>query len=583
MKWQLLLVILVLVPAVTAQAANITLLTVSELDNGTFIGGTAQLFLEAKPGAGAIFIDSYPLTKLDTQISTRLANQIACDIVEVDCSNYDFFYTINANAPIVGGPSAGGAIALLTAVVLKDLSIDPTTVMTGTINSGGLIGPVAGVQEKVAAAERHGFTRVLIPPWTIRSFSNDTNNVTINASAEVIEVSNLQEALTLITGYTVASEDVELVVPDVYTKTMTGIADQLCGRYAKLPIVKEFSSLTVNLPTLDTLGTSLNGVDDYSEEEELALSAHRYYLQSQHAIEKGSFYTAASFCFGANARAREIMYNRLSEEELLTIKTTLEDDINVFETQFQQKQIRTIEDLETYIIVKERIIGARDLLTSVASAPYRELTLPARVARAEERLFTAKMWSTFFGLGTNNYEMDERHLREACVQKISEAEERFQYATFYFPMLEREADLVAARRFLADGDPAMCIFQASKTKAELELLLTNLFIDMTDSEELLADNLFLANQVIARQQLKGVFPILGYSYYEYAQSLQATDVFSGLLYASYSLELSNLDSYFPKRSSFMPVNERDILLVLEGVIVGILLGFIVILAVRKKL
>ena len=69
----------------------------SETDNG-YVGGTADLYLTIKPGTGRIFLETFPFTKVDTQMSTRFANEIACDYLDVDCSRYDFFYTLTAKS-----------------------------------------------------------------------------------------------------------------------------------------------------------------------------------------------------------------------------------------------------------------------------------------------------------------------------------------------------------------------------------------------------------------------------------------------------------------------------------------------------
>ena len=103
---------LVAIPPSGAQSGHIQLLTVAETPNGE-VGGLADLYLDVRPGSGAIFIDSYPLTRIDTQISTRYANEIACDLIQEDCTKYDFFYTIRASSSVVGGPSAGAPIAAL--------------------------------------------------------------------------------------------------------------------------------------------------------------------------------------------------------------------------------------------------------------------------------------------------------------------------------------------------------------------------------------------------------------------------------------------------------------------------------------
>src|SRR3990167_5715092 len=86
--------------AVFAQSGHMKLLAVTELANGSVRGGTADLYLEIKPGSGRVFLETFPVTRTDTQISTRFAKTIACDFIEEDCSKYDFFYTITADSSI---------------------------------------------------------------------------------------------------------------------------------------------------------------------------------------------------------------------------------------------------------------------------------------------------------------------------------------------------------------------------------------------------------------------------------------------------------------------------------------------------
>jgi len=149
-------------PTVMAKQGHMTLLAVKETTKG-YKGSTADLYLEIVPGKGRVFIETFPLSKLDTQITTRFAKEIACNYLDKDCEGYDFFYTIKADSAIIGGPSAGSATAILTALVLENEEIKETITMTGTINSGGLVGPVSGLKAKIEAAEEKNLTKVLIP------------------------------------------------------------------------------------------------------------------------------------------------------------------------------------------------------------------------------------------------------------------------------------------------------------------------------------------------------------------------------------------------------------------------------------
>ena len=94
--WKKVIVILfiLLLPTAFAKSGSMKLLAVSNEDINPR-GSLADLYLEIKPGSGRVFIDSFPLSKLDTQISTRFAKEVACNFLERDCSNYDFFYSVN--------------------------------------------------------------------------------------------------------------------------------------------------------------------------------------------------------------------------------------------------------------------------------------------------------------------------------------------------------------------------------------------------------------------------------------------------------------------------------------------------------
>ncbi|GIU69439.1 MAG: hypothetical protein KatS3mg002_0675 [Candidatus Woesearchaeota archaeon] len=205
---------------------HIGLLTVSESENGSIQrGGIADLYLNIRPGSGRIYIDSFPLSRLDTQITMRFASELACDFLQIDCSNLDFFYTIRADSSMVGGPSAGAAATVLAIAMLDNQEIDQKTIMTGTINSGFLIGPVAGISEKTLAAEKHGYKKALIPKWDV---TNDDLNKT---GIQIIRVSRIEEALYEFTGKNYSKNYPEITPSDEYLKIMKLIAIDICSKY----------------------------------------------------------------------------------------------------------------------------------------------------------------------------------------------------------------------------------------------------------------------------------------------------------------------------------------------------------------
>jgi len=199
----LIFIAILLMPVAFAKQGHMKLLAVRETETG-YEGGIADLYLEIKPGSGRVFLETFPLTRTDTQMSTRFAKAIACDAIEKECGDVDFFYTITADSAIIAGPSAGASIAILTVAMLDDLRLNEDYAITGTINSGGLIGPVGGLKAKVEAAKKAGLKKVFIPAGEIiarvDNATIDLKNLSKELGIDIIEISTLSEGIKEFTG-----------------------------------------------------------------------------------------------------------------------------------------------------------------------------------------------------------------------------------------------------------------------------------------------------------------------------------------------------------------------------------------------
>src|SRR3989338_8283969 len=82
------LMLFALAPVAYGETGHITLLAVPESQSG-YEGSLADLYLTITPREGLVFLDTYPLSRLDTQISTRFAKEVACAFLERDCSHQD--------------------------------------------------------------------------------------------------------------------------------------------------------------------------------------------------------------------------------------------------------------------------------------------------------------------------------------------------------------------------------------------------------------------------------------------------------------------------------------------------------------
>ena len=128
-------------------------------------GVMATLSVEAKPGIGRTLVDiNQILFWLDTQDSIRTAKVVAKNITGIDLSKYDLIYSIQANASVIEGPSAGAAMAIATILELEDRVVNENVTITGTLDENGNIGRVTGILAKAEAVKEAGINLLLVPP-----------------------------------------------------------------------------------------------------------------------------------------------------------------------------------------------------------------------------------------------------------------------------------------------------------------------------------------------------------------------------------------------------------------------------------
>ncbi len=547
---------------VFAQSESIKLLAVSEEEDGKYTGSLADLYLAISPGFGRVYIESYPLSKLDTQFSTRLAKDFACDYAKVDCNKYDFFYTIKAGSSIVGGPSAGAATAVLTISLLNKIKIDKNTTITGTINSGGIIGPVGRLKEKIDSAALNNISRVLIPYGAIED-GIDIIEYGKNKSVEVIEVSDIDEAMHYFTGKELKYDE-NLIVNSKYKEIMKNVASSMCNR-----------SMEILEKTLNY--TYRKGMIIPQELLDLEKEASEFYLQGQELFENEKYYSAASRCFGANVRYTEFDFKLRNTEKnsILFIANSIMKYLSELDEAISKKEKKYLSDLETYMIVKERIVDAqKNIEEAIANNSLSALSY------AVERANSAFLWSEFLKMKEKRIKIDKEKLKELCVNKATEVTELYNYAILLLPgvLEDLKEDIEETRKEMAENNYELCLFKSSKTKAEIDVVLSGAGFSEEQLDDLVKAKINAAKKAVAKEISNGIFPIVGYSYYEYADSLKNSEKHLSLIYAEYGLELSNLDVYFKKSGFSFPkitINSIDlnidckaIIMLILGIVIG---------------
>ncbi len=579
MWWFLFIVILLSASALAQKQYTLKLLAVQENGNGTLTGSGADLFLELKEGTGRVFLDTYPVPKMDTQISTRFAKEIACHQYKLPCNRYDFIYTIRAKSNIIGGPSAGAAIAALTTIAVLDLDYhNGDTAITGTVNSGGIIGPVGGTKEKIEAAAKLGLTKVLIaegsavPLSTLQNDSdknstkeylNLTQYAAENLSLQVIEVSDLDEVIFYLTGKNLNHKEVQIEENKEYTQIMGDLRDLLCTRVEKIEMELYKEKILVD-----------GNVSKRVEEQK---------AKADNATLQKDYYSAASYCFTASIALRNQYYNQKkpSLSKLWDRFLKLEDQVQSLEQNLTLQKIETITDLQTLIIVKERLNDVKEQL-----AIFRQMPADAKnkgeeaynlLSYSEERYFSAVAWMQFFSMGGKGLQLDTEHIQQSCQQKILEAEEREQYIALFIGENNLEGitkKINSAKEASQKNEFELCLMKAIQAKGDANAVLSTMGLLKEELAGILDSKITAVKRVLAENTAEGTFPILGYSYFQYASSLKEQDPVTALFYLEYALEMSDLSIYFPEEKTTLSIIQEKFypeVSWLKGFMIGVII------------
>lgn len=198
---------------ISSNIATINLPAVDNQGNGVI----TKLKVQAIPGEGRVLtnIDNI-LFWVDTQYSIKTAEMVAENITKADLSKVDLIYTIETDASLIEGGSAGAALTIATIAVLQNKTLPSDVMITGTINPDGTIGPVGAIFAKAQASKEVGTKKFLVPegqgtqvnyiperkceqigPVTFctTEYKPQRLDISKDAGIELIEVSTIDDAL----------------------------------------------------------------------------------------------------------------------------------------------------------------------------------------------------------------------------------------------------------------------------------------------------------------------------------------------------------------------------------------------------
>ena len=175
----------------------------------TPVGGDI-LFVESArmPGSGKLILTGQlgDVMKESAQAALSLvkaqATELGIDPKLFDQS--DIHVHVPAGAIPKDGPSAGVAMFISLASLLRRQAVRPDVAMTGEISLRGLVLPVGGIKEKMIAAARAGIRKVILPARNRRDLEDIPQSA--RSLLEFVWVERVSEALEVALGASVPDE-----------------------------------------------------------------------------------------------------------------------------------------------------------------------------------------------------------------------------------------------------------------------------------------------------------------------------------------------------------------------------------------
>ncbi|MEO2154533.1 MAG: S16 family serine protease [Nanoarchaeota archaeon] len=479
----------------------IYLLAVSN-ETGVKIKFKVQL-LNSSDNKVDVFISSNSFIGEDTQLSIIMAKNIVCSIF--DCKGKDFLVKIYGDTPLLSGPSGGAAFATGMVEVLLHLP-DKDVGITGTINPGGVIGPVGGVNYKVQAAKD---LDLVIIPLGEKIYRDPLTNKTYNLSyPNVKEAGTLFDILRLVWRINIKLKTHNLSVPDWYKKTMKEIANDLCSK--------------INYEVKDN----------------------------------ESYYAQASFCFTKLINIYKENYSRYDLKELIQEETKLEEELNRLEEKLRSKfeTINGLNELQLYMILYKRINDAKDNLKKLNETIKDILINGSSQEKIEQfinilsytraRIDSIKEWSKFIYTMPKGVPINIERINYLCKENYLQVKSYYDYLEglyasydlpFHFFYLD---NLMKKLDEYKEKNPILCLAYAKELKSNIDSILALTYLTKNNLPTFFNSTNKITKFYIERNK---EFPVMAYAYWNYANFLaKKNDYISAINYNYLAMNLATM-------------------------------------------
>ncbi|WP_087035350.1 S16 family serine protease [Thermococcus litoralis] len=563
----MLALILLLLPLANAQCpekGNTVVLkapAVSRTSSGELIGVATDFVITVAPGNGHVYVETWPLAEVDMQASARLAAQVAGKVLGVDMSKYDVFIQVKSDAPIIGGPSAGGTMTVGIIAALEGWKVRNDVMMTGMINPDASIGPVGGILEKASAAHSVGAKLFLIPEGQriqvvqkteqkqigpIVQITSKSEKVDVVEYAkerwglEVKEIRDIYEAVYYFTGKKIEKPSVpgELKVDTSFLK------DDALKDYDETQ--EYYKQVENKLKNSDVSYTTYSYLKNALDDAKAKLD------EAKEDLDEGMYYTALSLDFQARIAIRHVDWylDVRAESDLEHLLKEVDNEIKDTESYVSNLTIRGITMLQAVAASEERVEEAKSLLKDAWSSYYDGNYWDAisNAAFAYERIQTAKFWASLGERYAKGEVIERDAIKDTAREYLDNSRLIITYITSMFGETNLQ-DLVnlmnEGEEYYQDGKYSAAIFSAMEARIRAEIILDTLGID---NETVLMDKLQRmkedAKVAIAIAQKEGIYPVLSLAYYEFAQSYEKQggleNIQTAMVFYQYAKETSTV-------------------------------------------
>lgn len=573
------------------------------------IGSMATLDIFLKPGNGHVFVDTVPLTEIDTQVGGRIAKEAVEETLGISMEKHDVFYVIRSDAPVISGPSAGAAMATGLMAIVLNLSLDRNVIMTGTCSPDGSVGRVGGIIEKAGAVASAGGRIFLIPKGqTFVTIENSTvieNSTIIISQSEkkivnaveygkrmnitIVEVSDISEALAYMTGYSLQEENITIETSSELSESMRKMSESFI-----IDVESNIAEVEGLLERPFIPAERKKSMKEVLENQKKKLD------EARKSHERGEYYTASSFCFTASieltAIEKTIGILEASDKMEFSKAFLLETEKKIADAEKMvnstKSRIDNMADIEVILLSSERINDAwdyvRDGWKKYNQGMYEETIFFSSYAqeRAESVIRWLELSDEFVGSGIN---FDFMSLDSLSRARLVEALTLLNYAQ----VLEISSDYMeesvsGARKNFNSGNYEYALFNTVAIKASIEAMIeaSGMVINDTNATgEKIKRLEYNAMREISHAQENGLTPIMALNYLEYGRYFKETDPVVSVNYLVYAKHFAKISTNlletsegrdFSKELSLIPPKRQELeteILLFLGVAAGFCSGF----------